>query len=144
MLQCWRDIREEKSEATLVEWLTDLYDQMLSTWHKQVDHSHPSKHIYYVGTTSSMLVQHCTCINVIKLFLRLLGYHQPKFWLQHFANVSTFTTSQMLEKNSQDMKHSACLILVSVTDSGPTLNQHLIDVSLCWLGTHSFCSVMMT
>ena len=62
------------------------------------------------------------------MFLRLLGYHQLKFWLQHFANVSTFTTSQMLEKNSQDMNHGACLLLDSITDSGPTLNQHRMDV----------------
>ncbi|XP_064611193.1 conserved oligomeric Golgi complex subunit 7-like [Liolophura sinensis] len=36
LLQAWQNILETNSGDTLVEWLTELYDTLLSTWHAQV------------------------------------------------------------------------------------------------------------
>ena len=36
LLQSWKTTLETNAEDTLVEWLNELYDLLLSTWHAQV------------------------------------------------------------------------------------------------------------
>lgn len=33
----WKDIMEANADDTLKEWLTEYYDQLLSTWHAEVE-----------------------------------------------------------------------------------------------------------
>lgn len=36
LLGAWKDIMEANADDTLKEWLTEYYDQLLSTWHAEV------------------------------------------------------------------------------------------------------------
>ncbi|ESO86524.1 hypothetical protein LOTGIDRAFT_194952 [Lottia gigantea] len=37
LLENWRDIVDSKQDETTIEWLTELYDLLLSTWHSQIN-----------------------------------------------------------------------------------------------------------